>query len=120
MTELQELEQKLEQAIAKKNAEWIPGRVTRAWQMAVVEVEDLANEILEIEARKENKVNKQAWVCSKCGRTVLDNANDTRGWLIDSHKDGEMQFNGEMVIRCPNCITAYALRTAEHGKEAIR
>lgn len=65
-------------------------------------------------------MNRQVWVCSTCGRTVENTVNATRGWLIDSHKDGEKQFNGEMVIRCPDHITSYALRCAEHGKEAIR
>ena len=65
-------------------------------------------------------MNRQVWVCSKCGRTVEDTVNTTRGWLIDSHKDAEKQFHGEMVIRCPNCITDYALRNAEHGRGAIR
>ena len=65
-------------------------------------------------------MNRQVWVCSKCGRIVQNNVNDTRGWLIDSHKDAEKNFNGVMVIRCPNCITKYALNCAEHGKAAIR
>ena len=63
---------------------------------------------------------RQVWVCSKCGRTVQDDRNSTRGWLIASHKDAEKQFNGEMVIRCPTHITKYALSIAEGGKESIR
>ena len=63
---------------------------------------------------------RQVWVCSKCGRTVLNETQWTRGWLIDSHRDAEKAFNGEMVIRCPDHITDYAIRKAEHGKSAIR
>lgn len=65
-------------------------------------------------------MNRQVWVCSKCGRTVEDNPNSTRGWLIASHKDAEKQFHGEMVIRCPAHITNYALSCAVSGKSAIR
>ena len=65
-------------------------------------------------------MNRQVWVCSKCGRTVENTEWATRGWLIDSHKNAEKQFNGEMVIRCPQHITAYAVRCAEHGRSAIR
>ena len=64
-------------------------------------------------------MNRQVWVCSKCGKTA-DNTNATRGWLIGSHKDAEKQFNGEMIIRCPACITDYAIRNTERGKAAIR
>lgn len=65
-------------------------------------------------------MNRQVWVCSKCGRTVENTPNATRGWLIDSHKDAEKQFHGEMVIRCPQHITQYAVRCAERGRAAIR
>lgn len=65
-------------------------------------------------------MNRQVWVCSKCGRTVEDTPNTTRGWLIASHKDAEKQFNGEMVIRCPRHINRYALSNAKSGKNDIR
>jgi len=65
-------------------------------------------------------MNRQVWVCSKCHRAVEDTANATRGWLIDSHRNAEKQFNGEMVIRCPKCITTHAIRQAQHGRAAIR
>lgn len=65
-------------------------------------------------------MNRQVWVCSKCGRTVEDKENWTRGWLIASHKDAEKRFNGEMVIRCTDHITDYALSCAVGGKSAIR
>jgi len=65
-------------------------------------------------------MNRQVWVCSKCGRTVQNEAQWMRGWLIDSHKDAEKEFHGEMVIRCPAHITRYALSAAEHGKDGIR
>lgn len=59
-------------------------------------------------------------VCSKCGRTAENTPNWTRGWLIDTHKNAEKAFNGEMVIRCPQHITAYAISQAERGRAAIR
>jgi DNA-directed RNA polymerase subunit RPC12/RpoP len=62
--------------------------------------------------------SKQLWVCSKCSRQ--SDEDHVRGWLIDSSKDGEKQYHGVMVIRCPACITNYALRNAEHGRKAIR
>jgi len=65
-------------------------------------------------------MNRDVWVCSRCGRTVEDMPQWTRGWLIDSHKDAAKAFNGEMVIRCPQHITDYAIRNAEHGRAAIR
>ncbi len=64
-------------------------------------------------------MNRQVWVCSKCGRTVRDEPNATRGWLIDRHRDPAKQFQGEMVIRCPRHITSYALRSAESGRDAV-
>ena len=60
------------------------------------------------------------WVCSKCGQTVEDTPNATRGWLIGRNKDAAKQFDGWMVIRCPSCITDYAIRQAEHGRGDIR
>jgi len=63
---------------------------------------------------------RQVYVCSKCGRTVMNEHNWTRGWLIDSHRDAEKRDRGEMVIRCPNCITNYAVRKAQRGRAAIR
>lgn len=65
-------------------------------------------------------MNRQVWVCSKCGRTVEDTPNATRGWLIASHKDAEKRFNGEMVIRCPQHINRYALNSAQNGRDDIR
>ena len=65
-------------------------------------------------------MNRQFWVCSKCGRTVEDHPNWTRGWLIASHKMAEKSYNGEMVIRCPEHITGYALRNADGGRKSIR
>jgi len=68
----------------------------------------------------ENGMNRQVWVCSECGRTVQDDPNWTRGWLIGTHRDLEKAFNGEMVIRCPDHITDYAIRNVEGGRRAIR
>jgi DNA-directed RNA polymerase subunit RPC12/RpoP len=65
-------------------------------------------------------MNRTVYVCSRCGRTVENHPNWTRGWLIDTHKDAAKAFNGEMVIRCPDCITKYAIRNAERGRAAIR
>jgi DNA-directed RNA polymerase subunit RPC12/RpoP len=63
-------------------------------------------------------LNKTVYVCSKCGKQ--SDEDHVRGWLIDSSKNAEKRYNGEMVIRCTECITVYALREAEHGKKAIR
>lgn len=65
-------------------------------------------------------MNRQAWVCSKCGRTVQDHPQWTRGWLIANHKDAEKRANGEMVIRCPLHITRYAIYQAQSGRPKIR
>ena len=59
-------------------------------------------------------------VCSKCGRTAENTQNWTRGWLIGTHRNAEKAFNGEMVIRCPNHITQYAIRNVENGRKAIQ
>jgi DNA-directed RNA polymerase subunit RPC12/RpoP len=53
---------------------------------------------------------RQVWVCSKCGKTVENTKNATRGWLIGKHADAAKAAMGEMVIRCPKHITRYALR----------
>ena len=53
---------------------------------------------------------RQVWVCSKCGRTVENTQNATRGWLIGQHKNAAKAAQGEMVIRCPRHITQYARR----------
>jgi DNA-directed RNA polymerase subunit RPC12/RpoP len=47
------------------------------------------------------------YVCSKCGDNSMniDNIDD---WLIASRPN----HPGEMVIRCPDCITEYAIRKA--------
>jgi DNA-directed RNA polymerase subunit RPC12/RpoP len=71
-------------------------------------------------SHRRHKMIRQVWVCSKCGRTVKDDPNSTRGWLIAKHRDAEKQFHGEMVIRCPAHITAYALSIAKGGKKSIR
>jgi len=63
--------------------------------------------------------NRDVWVC-RCGTTVENTENATRGWLIAGNKNAEKAFNGEMVIRCPHCITDYAIRNAENGKADIR
>ena len=65
-------------------------------------------------------MNRTVFVCGKCGRTVENKEQWTRGWLIASHLDAEKQFQGEMVIRCPQHITRHALRIAAGGKSAIR
>ena len=65
-------------------------------------------------------MNRTVYVCSKCGRTVENHPNWTRGWLIATHRDAAKAANGEMVIRCPQHITQYAIRCAEHGRSAIR
>ncbi|RPJ40118.1 MAG: hypothetical protein EHM35_00500 [Planctomycetaceae bacterium] len=62
--------------------------------------------------------SKQLYVCGKCGRTADEQ--HLHGWLIAKSKSGEDQFNGIMVIRCPDHITGYAIRKAEGGREAIR
>lgn len=62
--------------------------------------------------------SKQIWVCSVCGRGAEDSA--TRGWLIGSHKDPEKHYYGEMVIRCPQHVTDYAIRNVVGGRKAIR
>jgi len=59
-------------------------------------------------------------VCSKCGHTVEDTPNWTRGWLVGTHKNAVKAFNGEMVIRCPQHITQYAIRNSENGKGDIK
>lgn len=59
------------------------------------------------------------YVCAKCGDTSrdIDNLDD---WLIAS-RPGKP---GEMVIRCPDCITRYAVRKAgghiEYGRAVVR
>jgi DNA-directed RNA polymerase subunit RPC12/RpoP len=58
------------------------------------------------------------YVCSKCGRHADDR--HLHGWLIDVAKNPEKKFYREMVIRCPSCVTTYALRQAERGKSAIK
>jgi len=58
------------------------------------------------------------YVCGKCGRTADDM--HVRGWLIGSAKNAEKVGNGEMVIRCPEHVTRYAIRQVELGRKAIR
>ena len=41
------------------------------------------------------------YVCSKCGAV----SDEVSGWLIGPRRKGEA-----LVIRCPECITDYALR----------
>ena len=61
------------------------------------------------------------YVCDKCGKTseqweTLDD------WLIASTSTGWPQANrtGEMVIRCPQHITEYAIRKAGgHIREGV-
>ena len=49
MTELQELKQKLEQAVAERNAEWNDGDITQKWTWARNKVTDLLAAIRKIE-----------------------------------------------------------------------
>ena len=65
-------------------------------------------------------MNRQVWVCSMCDRMAGNDEQWTHGWLIDKHKDAEKRFNGEMVIRCPDHISEYAIRLALRGKAAIK
>ena len=58
------------------------------------------------------------YVCSKCGRTA--DSQHVRGWLIGTHADPERAYNGEMMIRCPDHVTDYAVRNTVGGKSAIR
>ncbi len=53
------------------------------------------------------------YVCSKCGETTADWEN-TDDWLIGSAKlkPGEIVSKGEMVIRCPEHVTRYAIYKA--------
>ena len=65
-------------------------------------------------------MNRTVYVCSRCNRTVENEPQWTRGWLIGKHKNAAKAFLGEMVIRCPACITRHAIRTVEGGRAAIR
>jgi len=51
------------------------------------------------------------YVCSKCGAKILSVDPEREHWLIARHK----HIRGRMVIRCPQHITEYALRIAEHA-----
>jgi DNA-directed RNA polymerase subunit RPC12/RpoP len=61
---------------------------------------------------------RTVYVCSKCGRTADDQ--HVRGWLIGTPKSGEKQFSGEMMIRCPQHTTDYAIRQTQGGRSKIR
>lgn len=65
MTELRELKAQLETAIAKRNAEWIPGRAPRPWRMAVVEVENLSKQIHDLEAKNAPKSVMPEWMADQ-------------------------------------------------------
>lgn len=60
---------------------------------------------------------KTYFVCSKCGRTA--DSRHLHGWLIGRHRDPEKQYWGEMVIRCPEHVTTYAIRKVVGGRKAI-
>jgi DNA-directed RNA polymerase subunit RPC12/RpoP len=47
------------------------------------------------------------YVCSKCG-TNSRNVDNLDDWLIAKRPN----HPGELVIRCPDCITVYAVRKA--------
>jgi DNA-directed RNA polymerase subunit RPC12/RpoP len=58
-------------------------------------------------------MDKTIYVCSKCGAKTT-NKNE-RYWLIRSNPSK----SGEMVIRCPDHVTAYAERKAGLSVGAI-
>lgn len=65
-----------------------------------------------------NRFGLTYYKCSKCGRTADED--HVRGWLIGTAKNPEKAYNGEMVIRCPEHITEYAIRSCTKGRGAIR
>ena len=65
-----------------------------------------------------NLFGMTTYVCSKCGRRADEF--HIRGWLIGTHKDPERAYNGEMMIRCPDHITEYAIRNTVGGRNAIK
>jgi len=65
-----------------------------------------------------NRFGLTYYKCSKCGRTA--DSQHVRGWLIGTHAAPERAYNGEMMIRCPEHITEYAVRNTVGGKSAIR
>jgi len=53
------------------------------------------------------------FVCGKCGRSTTS-LDDNSRWLIKPNK----KRKGQMIIRCPDCTTNYALRLAgKHKKD---
>jgi len=63
-------------------------------------------------------LQRTIYVCSVCHRQSDDL--HTHGWLLDEPKNAEKACQGEMVIRCPEHVTRYAIRLAKHGKQAVR
>lgn len=63
------------------------------------------NKILAEEERRQNPASA-IYVCSVCGDTIEADA-DNEDWLIANALGST---SGEMVIRCPEHITEYAIR----------
>ena len=57
---------------------------------------------------KDSRINNTVYVCSVCGETSGAYDGNTEDWLIAA-VPGK---SGEMVIRCPQHVTRYAIRKA--------
>ena len=100
-------------------ADWNEGAEHQNW-IDTASAQEIADWLVSFLNGGTGTPRKSVWVCSSCGRAVFDNPNSTRGWLIGNHKDAEKHFHGEMVIRCPDHITGYALRCAQNGQDDVR
>ena len=60
-------------------------------------------------AKRKKKRSSTPIFCGKCGRITFAHADDYRWWLVGTEY-------GSDVIRCPQHITTWALRTSGKGR----